>query len=65
MTVFLCKNGFDGILCGVYDIYASRLPLSDCSLELEREYEPLLFAQYQEVPLEAWKAKKEIGRAHV
>lgn len=58
MTVFLCKNGFDGILCGVYDIYASRLPLSDCSLELEREYEPILFAQYREVPLEAWKAKR-------
>lgn len=58
MTVFLCKNGFDGILCGVYDVYASRLPLSECRLEMEKEYEPLLFTQYREVPLEAWKAKR-------
>lgn len=58
MTVFLCQNGFDGILCGVYDVYASRLALSDCRLEMAEEYEPALFADYREVLPEAWKAKR-------
>lgn len=58
MTVFLCKNGFDGILCGVYDAYASRIGIGNCRLELEEEYEPLMFAEYREVPLEGWKAEK-------
>lgn len=58
MTIFLCKNGFDGILCGVYDVYASRINLNECRLELEAEYEPVLFAEYREVPLQTWKAEK-------
>lgn len=58
MTIFLCKNGFDGILCGVYDAYASKIDLKECRLEMEAEYEPVLFAQYREVPLETWKAEK-------
>lgn len=58
MTVFLCRSGFDGILCGVYDVYASRLAVSECRLELIDEYEPLLFTEYREVPLETWKAER-------
>lgn len=58
MTVFLCKNGFDGILCGVYDAYASKINLRECRLDLEAEYEPMLFAEYREVPLISWKAEK-------
>lgn len=58
MTIFLCKNGFDGILCGVYDAYASKIGLGECRLEMEEEYETVLFAIYQEVPLIAWKAEK-------
>lgn len=58
MTIFLCQNGFDGILCGVYDVYASRLPIPDCRLELYEEYEPVLFAEYREVLIENWKAEK-------
>ena len=58
MTIFLCKSGFDGILSGVYDVYASKCPLEECRLELEEEYEPVLFAEYREVPLVTWKAEK-------
>lgn len=58
MTIFLCQNSFDGILCGVYDVYASRLPVQDCRLEMAEEYEMVLFAEYREVPLENWKAER-------
>lgn len=58
MTVFLCQDSFDGILCGVYDVYASRAAVSECRLELVNEYEPRLFAEYREVPLETWKAER-------
>ncbi|MBQ7795241.1 MAG: TIGR03915 family putative DNA repair protein [Lachnospiraceae bacterium] len=58
MTIFLCKNGFDGILCGVYDAYASKLDLGECRLEMEEEYEPVMFAEYREVEVEAWKAER-------
>ena len=58
MTVFLCENGFDGILCGVYDVYASRLGTDNCRLELADGYEPELFCDVREVPREREKAKK-------
>lgn len=58
MTVFLCQNSFDGILCGVYDVYASKRNLEECRLEIVDEYEPVLFAQYRDVSLETWKAER-------
>lgn len=58
MTVFLCQNGFDGILCGVYAAYESRIPESELRLELAKEYDPELFCDYREVELTAWKAGK-------
>ena len=58
MTVFLCENGFDGILCGVYDVYASRLGLDSCRLEMEEEYEQALFTEYRSVRTETLKAEK-------
>lgn len=58
MTVFLCEDGFNGILCGVYDAYASGLDLSECRLELESEYEPVLFAVYRSAKKEEWKAER-------
>lgn len=58
MTVFLCDRGFDGILCGVYEVYASRLGLSNCRLELKEEYEPALFCDYREVEAEPERAGK-------
>lgn len=57
-TVFLCSQEFDGILCGVYDAYASHLPLNDCRLEFRDEYEPSLFCEYRNVPLDPDKAAK-------
>lgn len=58
MTIFLCQNGFDGILCGVYDVYASRLAVSECRLEMAEEYEPVLFADYREALPEVRKAER-------
>lgn len=58
MTVFLCDRGFDGILCGVYDVYESRLGLENCRLEIEEEYEPELFTQYRKSEVRKWKAEK-------
>lgn len=57
-TVFLCGSNLDGILTGVYDIYASGLSLSECRLELEAEYEPDLFSQYRSVTADSEKAGK-------
>lgn len=57
-SIFLCDEGFDGILTGVYEIYASRLPLESCKLELRSEYEPKLFSDYREIPVDKEKADK-------
>ena len=57
-TVFLCNSGLDGILTGVYDIYASKLPISECGLELEDAYEPELFCQYRTAGVSQEKALK-------
>ena len=43
MRVFLCCSQFD---------------VRECRLELEDEYEPVLFAEYQSVEMEAWKAER-------
>lgn len=58
MTIFLCESGFYGILSGVYDVYASRLKLENCRLELKDEYEPCLFADYRELELCVDRAEK-------
>ena len=58
MNVFLCQNSFDGILSGIFDVYASKINLDECRLELEDQYEPALFAKYRIVQTEAWKAER-------
>ena len=57
MIVFLCEEGFDGILCGVYDAYRSGLK-EECLVELEQEYEPRLFAEYRNSRRDGEKAGK-------
>lgn len=39
-------------------MYASRLPLETCKLELLTEYEPMLFAEYREITIDKEKADK-------
>lgn len=58
MVVFLCENGFDGILTGVYDVYESRIPLQECRLELLNEYVPQLFSEYVVCPIDKEKSEK-------
>lgn len=62
MVIYLCEDSFDGILTGIYDIYADRVPLSECRLELQREYEPRLFAEYVECPIDPVKAEKVVRK---
>ena len=62
MVIYLCEDSFDGILTGVYDIYADRVPLSECRLELQREYEPRLFVEYVECPIDPVKAEKVVRK---
>ena len=35
MTVYVCEDSFDGILCGVYDAWMSRKGHDQVCLELE------------------------------
>ena len=58
MTVFLCENGMEGILCGIFAAYESRLDLTDCRLDLKQEYELQLFAEYREIPVDLEKAQR-------
>lgn len=49
MTVFLCAQDFEGILCGVYCGFMSRLGHDNVRLEFKDTYVPELFTQYKEV----------------
>lgn len=45
MVIFICKDDFDSILCGVYDAWMSRLghgTMSDCSFR-----EPIIWSCLQ------------------
>lgn len=47
MTVFLCDHSFEGILCGVYDAWMSRLGHSQVRLELTDTGNIELFCEYR------------------
>ena len=59
MTVFLCEDSPDGIFCGVYDAWMSRLGHANVRLELpggDRE----LFCEYREAAPDEAKAAKVV-----
>jgi len=58
MTIFLCEDSMEGILSGVFAVYESRLPLEECRLEMESEYEPRFFCEYRHVPSDCEKARR-------
>lgn len=49
MTVFVCGDTFEGILCGVYDGWMSRLGHDNVCLELEGTGNIRMFAEYRQV----------------
>ncbi len=49
MTVFTCSDTFEGILCGVYDAWMSRLGHDNVCLELENTGNIRMFAEYRRV----------------
>lgn len=60
MTVFICSDTFEGILCGVYDAWSSRLGHKNVSLELEGTGNIQMFTEYCQVQESAQKAQKVI-----
>ena len=46
MTVYVCEDSFDGILCGVYDAWMSRKGHDQVCLELEGAEDIRLFCEY-------------------
>lgn len=46
MTIFMCQDSFEGILCGVYDAWMSRLGHANVRLEIEGTGNMQMFAEY-------------------
>ena len=57
MTIFLCEDSLEGILCGVYDAWMSRLGHANVALELEGTGNLRMFARY--CPAEVTKEKTD------
>ena len=60
MTVYVCEDSFDGILCGVYDAWMSRKGHDHVRLEIDGTQEPELFCQYEPVVITPEKTEKVI-----
>lgn len=58
MTVYLCKDNFESILCGVYDAWTSKKGHQNVRLELLEDYEYQMFCDYLEVIPDQEKFKK-------
>lgn len=60
MVIFLCRDSLEGILCGVYDAWMSRLGHSNVKLLLDTEYNFELFSEYREAAITEEKTEKVI-----
>lgn len=61
MTVFVCGEEFDSILCGVYDAWNSGLGYENVRLETRKEQQNQtlqMFAQYRETKEASWKIER-------
>lgn len=61
MTIFLCSNSLEGILCGVYDAWMSRLGHGNVALELEGTGNIRMFSEYRQVEESPKKTDKVIA----
>lgn len=57
MKTYLCHDSVDGVFCGVYDAWASRLGHQNVRLQLAT-VNLELFAEYRDVPVDGEKARK-------
>ncbi len=60
MTIFTCTDTFEGILCGVYDAWMSRLGHQNVCLELNGTGTIQMFAEYRQVQESTEKVEKVI-----
>ena len=58
--IFLCRDDFNGILCGVYDAFMSRLGHANVKLQLQNTVNLEMFAEYRDVEESEEKLKKVI-----
>ena len=61
MTIFTCSDTFEGILCGVYDAWMSKLGHANVKLEIENRGNIQMFAQYRTVEVTSEKTEKVIS----
>lgn len=61
MTVYLCEDGVEGILSGVYTAWMSRRGHENVKLKLKYEEETMeLFCEYEDVSVDAQKADRVV-----
>ncbi len=60
-TIFVCRDSLEGILCGVYDAWMSRLGHANVALELENQGNIRMFSQYRQVEETSEKTEKVIS----
>lgn len=60
MTVYICEDSLDGILCGVYDAWMSRKGHAQVRLQLDGWFEQELFTEYFTVPRDEKKAERVV-----
>lgn len=61
MTIFWCGDTFEGILCGVYDAWMSRLGHENVKVQMEEFSSMELFADYRRVEESEEKAQKVLS----
>ena len=60
MVIFTCEDSLEGILCGVYDAWMSRLGHANVRLELQERGNLRMFSEYRQTAKEDWKTEKVI-----
>lgn len=56
--ILQCENSFVGILTGIYEAYALRIPHYRISLQIGEEGDLCLFSEYRKIEADLLKAKK-------
>ncbi|MCI9068002.1 MAG: DNA metabolism protein [Lachnospiraceae bacterium] len=58
MKIFLCEDSLEGIFTGIYDAWARDPGHGHVRLSLKDQYEPELFAEYEEIEPDDGKSEK-------
>lgn len=57
-VMLLCKDSPEGILTGIYEAYALRIPHERIGLQIGQEETLMLFTSYKQIPADGEKAEK-------